>query len=192
MSGESDIPSEPRQSVSPWRLTGWIAFAVTVGSLVACLVMAVSRSEGLTEIKVTALDADAEPRDHKIPLFKKKEALPDYQLIVMQTDRQKLNLGTKPDQSAVDGLSWKLSEPVSVADIATIRLQDQDKVISDVLEEVHITGSSVSTENYRFDFETERSFSVGVRSFFQTPLGKTVVSAFFLAVFLIVVSLFAV
>ena len=99
-------------------------------------------------------------------------------------------MGAKPDTSAAKGLTWQVSEPVSVADVASVRLEEQDKLISDALAEVQITGDSVTANGYRFDFVTERSAVVGIKSFFGTPIGMAIVVGFCLAVVLIVVTVF--
>lgn len=193
MTSESPEPAPSDKSpISPWRLTAWICAAVIIGSVVACVALAAVRSEGLTQITVTALNADEEPRDHDVPLFKQKEALPDYQIIVSLQNGRRINLGAKPNTSAVEGLVWGLGDPVSVTDVASVRLQDQDKVVSDAITEVQITDPSVHAKNYRFDFQIERSYSVGVQSFFGTPIGQAITGAFFLAVLAVLGSAFAV
>ena len=192
----SDSPvettSDAPRAVSPWRMTGWLCFFVVLASTVSCITLAMIRSTGLAGVVVTAASKEAEPRDHALPLIKRKEALPDYQVIVLLHDGGKINLGTKPDTSAVDGLEWRLGDPVSITDVAGVRLQDQDKVVSDVLAEVQIDGSKAVAGNYEFQFRTERSMSVGVQSFFNTPIGKAIVGAFFVAVLLMVVSVLCV
>lgn len=114
-------------NISPWRIVGWACAGIIVVSVGACVVMAGIRSVGLTQVTVTALDADSEPRDHSIPFIKQKEALPDYEVVVVLATGGWIHLGARPDQSAVDGLTWRLTEPVSVKDVAGIRLQDQDR-----------------------------------------------------------------
>jgi hypothetical protein len=156
----------------------------------ATVALSAYRSTGLTRITITALSAEAEPRDLRFPLFKQKEALPDYQVFVVLQKSGRLNLGTKPDQSAVKGINWNLPSPVSVYDIASIKLQDDDKLISDAISEVQIDEQSVTDGNYRFDFHTERSFSVGLHSFFQTPIGQAISAAFLIAVLLVIAAIF--
>ncbi len=177
-------------TLSPWKMVGWICGGVVVLSVLSCVVIAVMRSNGLTRVTVTALDPDAEPRDHELPFFKKKEALPDYEVIVILKGDEWVNLGAKPDRSAADGLIWELNEPISTSDIASVRLRDQDKVISDTIAEVQLLGDSTTDENYQFDFESQRSFSVGLRSFFRTPIGVAISGGVLIAVVLIVVSRF--
>lgn len=177
-------------ALSPWRLTGWLCAGVLVLSVGACVVMAAIRSTGLTDITVTALDETAEPRDHNLPLIKQKEALPDYELTVILTNGDVVRLGAKPDTSAVDGLTWRLNDPVSIADVASVRLQEQDKVISDTVAEVQILGDSTTVKGYRFEFAAERSTSVGIKSFFGTPIGKAIFAGFVIATVLLLASFF--
>ena len=184
----SDELDKTETAVSPWQITSWICCGVLVISVVSCVVLAVVRSEGLTQVKVTALDADKEPRDHSLPLIKQKDVLPDYEILVMTQDGFKTNLGAKPNTSAVVGLEWTLNDPISVTEITSIRLQDQDKVISDAIAEVQLRDKSVVAGNYRFDFKTQRSMAVGVQSFFKSPIGLAIAGAFLIAVILILIS----
>lgn len=164
---------------------------LVVLSVLSCVGIAVSRSVGLTHVTVTALDAAAEPRDHNIPLLKQHDALPDYRLTVNTTSRSIIDLGAKPNESATDGLTWELPEPISTSDVGSIRLDDQDKVLSDAIAEVQLSSSPVTSGNYRFDFSTERSFSVGIQSFFKTPIGIAIITAFTIALLVIFLSIFA-
>lgn len=178
--------------MSPWRITGFVCGAVIVGSVLGCVALAISKSTGLVAVKVTALNAAKEPVDHPIPLVKRKEALPDYELVLMLRDRRKVELGTKPDKSAAGGLEWRLNDPVSVANVTSVRLREQDKFMDDAVAEVQLSGDTVTENGYRFDFTTERSAAVGLASFFETPIGKAIVGAFFVAVLLMLVSAFAI
>jgi hypothetical protein len=183
----SNRPSE-RRSPSVWRIVGWLC-AGTIGvSVLACVGMAAVRSNGLTRITVTALNPKAEPQDANLPFVKRKEALPDYELILMLANGTSVNLGAKPDTSAAEGLTWQVADPVSVADVVSVKLQERDVVLSDAIAEVQIQGDSVTGNGYRFDFVTEHSVSVGVNSFFGTPIGKAIVAGFVLSVLLIVLA----
>lgn len=176
--------------VSPGKMVSWICCAVVFIAVLSCFAMAFVRSKGLTHITVTALDKKKEPRDAGLPLWKRHDTLPDYELLVCLHSGSKINLGAKPNRSAIEGLTWSLSDPISVSEIASLRLQDQDKVISDPIAEVHYASDSVEEANYRFDFETERSISVGVKSFFTTPVGSAIVAAFFVATLVMVFGFF--
>ncbi|HBE70373.1 MAG TPA: hypothetical protein DDW52_19665 [Planctomycetaceae bacterium] len=177
---------------SLWRVMMTICACVVLASILSCLAIAEFRSSGLTRVTVTAIDAAAEPKDHSIPLIKRKDALPDYEVLVFLNDGERIDLGTRPNSSAADGLTWALNDPVSVSDVAGVRLQDQDKLVSDAITEVQITGPSVSSDNYTFEFTTERSASIGFQSFFRTPVGKVISGAFFIALVVVIVCLVAI
>jgi hypothetical protein len=168
-----------------WQYIEFMCIGVILLSVLSCFLMAAIGSVGLTKVTVTALDKNAEPRDHDFPFIKQNDALPDYTVTVISANNR-TNLGTKPNESAAEGLTWLLPEPISITDIVSVRLDEQDKIISDVIAEVQLTDDTVTSGNYRFDFVTERSFSVGLKSFFKTPLGLAIVVAFALAVFLII------
>ena len=176
------------REMSPWRVTSWICTGALAVSLLTCIAIAATRSLGLTAVTVTALDPAKEPVDHVVPLIKRHEALPDYELTILLRNGDTIRLGTKPDTSAAGGLEWRIEEPVCVADIASLRLTEQDKVVSDALAEIQVSGESFTENGYRFDFQTERSFAVGVHSFYKTPIGMAILGGVFVAVALIVLS----
>lgn len=176
-----------------WSRTVWsISTRVALVSLAACIVLAVLNSVGLWAVRVTALEGTVEPKDHNLPLVKQTEALPDYELIVVLRSGGTVKLGAKPDTSAADGLTWTLTEPVAVSDIASIRLEEQDKLVSDAVAEVPFSAGPVTEKGYEFHFTTTRSFGVGVQAFFRTPVGVAITGAFFLAIVLVLVSALAV
>jgi hypothetical protein len=175
-------------AASPWKITGWICAGIVAASVIACIAMAVGRSDGLSSVTVTALPGTKEPRDHGVPFVKQKEALPDYELTLVLADGERVNLGAKPDTSAAEGLTWEVERAVSTHDIASVRLDEQDKLVSDAVSEPQFSGESLTQDGYRFDFTSERSVSVGVQSFFGTPIGKAIAAAFFIAILLIIFS----
>ena len=173
---KSEVSAESSKSKP---LVRWIGLALALTSVGFGIAMIASRTEGLNRVTVTALDAEKEPRDHNIPLFKAKERLPDYRLIINTTERwHKITLGAKPNTSAVNGISWDLPDPISLSDIASVRLDDQDKLLADAVSEVQVTSDSASEGNYKFDFETSYSVTVGIRSFFKTQIGQMILFAF--------------
>jgi len=64
------------------------------------------------------------------------------------------------------------------------------QAISDAISEVQIDEQSVTDSNYRFDLYAEQSFSVGVHSFFQTPIGQAISAAFLIAAIPVVAAVF--
>ncbi|QDU04696.1 hypothetical protein V6x_44260 [Gimesia chilikensis] len=185
----TDPTPEPR-SRSPWAITSLVCSGVVLFSVLACVALAAWQSEGLTQVKVTALDAGKEPRDHGIPLLKQKEALPDYEVQIVTQDLFNHKLGARPNQSATDGLVWNLSSPVAIHEIVGIRLLDQDQLVSDTLVEVPFSRQPIEIENYRLEIQTAHSAAVGVNSFFRSPLGVTIATAFVLAIIVICIGLF--
>ncbi|MCC9602270.1 hypothetical protein LOC67_17080 [Stieleria sp. JC731] len=141
---------------------------------------------------MTALDPGTEPRDHNLPFIKQHDALPDYELHLLLQSGETIRLGAKPNVSAAEGLTWHLYNPVGIHRISTIRLQEQDKIISDPIVEIAFSDRSVTQGGYRFDFATERSFSTGVAAFFELPIGKAIAAGFTIAILLLILSFFAV
>ena len=164
---------------------------VILASILACVALAISHSNGLVSVTVTALDTESEPADPNVPILKRKDALPDYELTVIEAGGRKHYLGVKPNESAVSGLTWELADPVSVKRIATVRLREHDTLVSDAIAEVHVTGPVVESAGYRFEFESARSMGLGVKEFFATPIGIAIAAAFGLAVLIPLLAGFA-
>ncbi|HBN74529.1 MAG TPA: hypothetical protein DD473_01660 [Planctomycetaceae bacterium] len=190
MTEEQSDKTRTGSTQSAWPMMRLICFGIILLSVISCVVIAAFRSNGLIHVTVTALNSEVEPRDHNLPFIKQQESLPDYELIVNYSNGLKTNLGTKPNSSAVQGLTWRLNEPVPVCEIVGVRLQDQDKLISDVITEVQVTSDSTEADGYQFDFYTEHSVAIGVQSFFRTPIGVAISAAFFVAVLIIIFSVF--
>ncbi|MEM7813208.1 MAG: hypothetical protein AAF532_17165 [Planctomycetota bacterium] len=193
MSDDAHEPTArpPSAAAAAVKLVAYLSAGVIGVSVAACVFIAANRSLGLTEITVTALDSDEEPRDHRIPFFKQNDALPDYELRCLMKRGLDLDLGVRPDTSAADGLTWRLNEPVSILDVELVRLRDKGRLKSNVVAEVIPGTDSVTRENYRFDFVTARAFSVGVKSFFATPVGVAITWGFGTAVLLLILAPFA-
>lgn len=176
--------------MNAWRLATWFCVAVIVGSVLACIGLAISKSNGFVAVKVTALDPAKEPKDAKVPLTDPRDALPDYELTLIDDLGSIWHLGAKPNESAAGGLTWRLAAPISVSQVASIRLREKDLVVSENLAEVQLQGDSVESKGYRFEFETERSFGVGVQAFFRTPVGMAILMGFVLAVVVLMLAIF--
>lgn len=188
---DSQAGSRPiRTEFNPWKVAGWTCALAIIGSVVLCVAMAGFRSEGLTHIKVTALPQTEEPRDHNLPFIKKNEALPDYELVVNLVDGSRRSLGMKPDQSAQAGLDWRLNEPISLKEIVSLRLMDQDQYVSDTVAEIQFQGEDQIESGYRFEYETRRSMNVGLKSFFQTPVGMAISAGFTLSIIILILAVF--
>lgn len=184
---ESTTIQTKTQNTSPWRITQYLCLGVVVLSFLSCIATAAYRSKGLTQVTVTALDSATEPRDHDLPLINQHDALPDYQLLVQLSNGGTTMLGTKLNTSAANGLTWTLNDPLPICGISSIRLQDQDMLSPDPITEVQVVSETVELDGYRFDFSTEYSASLGVESFYNTPIGLVISGAIFIAIFVMVV-----
>ncbi|WP_145358808.1 hypothetical protein [Alienimonas californiensis] len=167
----------------PLRAAAWSLCLLIASGIVVCVALAFVRSTALTAVTVTALDAAQEPRDHALPLVRQTEALPDYE-IVLRGRRlfEHRSLGVKPDRSAVDGLRWEAAPPVALAEVVAVDLRERDAILSDTLATAQPTVAAVQDGNYRFEFETGRSWEAGVESFFDTPIGKALTAGIMLAI----------
>lgn len=163
-----------------------ICSVILIGSVFLCILIAANNSRGLSEVHVICIDSKLEPNDAGIPFVLSKEQLPDYFISISCTHKWDVKLGTLLNQSAKDGLSWKLPDPIPLSLISGIRLKEEDKLLSDDIVEVPMNPKAqpVSMGNYRFTFQTEVSFWVGVEAFFQTPIGR-IICTFFIIVCLI-------
>lgn len=183
------VPVSESSPSRAWQVTRFLCCGIICASVLSCIALAVMWSSGLTQVTVFALDKDLEPRDHELPFFNRGDALPDYRLTVLTTG-SKISLGSKPNQSAVNGLTWQLPDPISVSDITSIQLDDQDALVSDAITEVQLTGAVVTSGNYRFEFVTRPSISVGIKAFFKTPIGQVIILAFAIAVVIAILMMF--
>lgn len=175
---------------SPLNLTAWICAGLIVLAVASSMYIASTRSTGIKSITVTFVGKE-EIRDHKIPLFKKKESLPDYTLSVKHAKRGRILLGTKVDQSAREGLSWELPKTYSTEDITLISLTDKDELLSDSVAEVSFTGKQVVENEYQFEYELETSFKIGLESFWETAVGKAIMWAVSVTALIILLCIFA-
>ena len=190
----ADAPSSAAPSAgsvrTPLRIAAWSLCLLIAGGVVSCVAMAAARSMALTAVTVTALDAAAEPRDHALPFVRQTEALPDYEITLRGRESfDRRSLGAKPNRSAVDGLRWEAAAPVALTEIASVELSDRDAALSDNLAAVQPTALTAADGNYRFEFESSRSWEAGVDSFFGTPLGKALTAGVTIAVVVLILLL---
>ncbi len=173
--------------MSASKIASLLCLTTIVASVLSCVAIAVVRSNALVAITVTTLDGAKEPLDHILPLVKQHDALPDYELTLIDDSGTKHYVGSKPNQSAAHGIRWTLDAPVCVSQIAAMRLQERDVINSDQLAEVQITSKTVDANGYQFDFDIKSSFAAGVKSFFETPIGMAISLAFVIAVLYLIV-----
>ena len=169
-----------------WNTARLVCSAVICIAVLSCVAIAAMRSKGLVAVRVTAL-AD-ELSDHDVPFLKRNEALPDYELSILSDDGSSCYLGTKPNTSASGGLTWTLDTTVPVSLIASVRLVEKDKLVSDTIAEVHVVADSVTSNDYRFDFDCQHSFAAGLAAFFRTPVGIAICIALVIAILYVLLS----
>lgn len=177
---------------SLFRAAKWFFVLVAVGSLLACVALAYQQSVGVVAVTVTATEEAVEPETggllSKLPLLGAKEKQPDYDLSLRLTSGRTVSLGTKQDQTAAQGLSWTLNDPVSVSEVASVRLRERGRYLSEPVVEVPLQPDGAAAKGYQFSFVLERSFAVGLHSFFGTPIGKAIAAAFFIAILALLLS----
>lgn len=189
MTERTDEQSAADQS-DLWKIMRSICSVVILLSVLGCIIVAYEQSVGLTAVTVTSLNPENEPRDPGLPLLDQKHTLPDYAVRIQLTSGRKIELGSKPNTSAAEGLTWQLNEAVAVSSITSVVLWEQDQVVSDTLEEVQVTADLVETDSWQFQFQTQKSFATGLRAFFGTPIGLAICAAFFVAAFLMALDSF--
>ncbi len=173
----------------PLRVAAWALSLVIVAALGASVALAYARSTALTDVTVTAVDAAAEPRDHLLPFVRQQEALPDYEVRLRGHGLfNTRSLGVKRDRSAADGLRWAVEPPVALTEIAAVDLRDRDAALSDALASVPATPAGATEGNYRFAFETNRSWQAGTDAFFATAVGKALTAGLTIAVVLLILT----
>ena len=173
---------------------GRVCGGVIVVAVGACVGLAAARSEGVTGVTVTALDPAAEPRDHAVPLVRRREALPDYRVTLVRASGTTATLATRYNTSAAGGLSWRVDPPVPLFDLASVRLEDEDKLSDDRLADVsaaRLRAGPVTEGNYRLEVTTARSFGAGLEAFFATPAGRAILAALGLAVLVLAAKILA-
>lgn len=173
-----------------WKIMRSVCGVVILLSVLGCIIVAYQQSVALTAVTVTSLNPENEPRDPGLPLLDQKHTLPDYAVRIQLTSGRKIDLGSTPNTSAAEGLTWQLNEAVTVSSITSVVLREQDHVVSDTLEEVQVTADLVRTDSWQFQFQTQRSFATGLRAFFGTPIGLAICAAFFVAAFLMALDSF--
>lgn len=170
----------------------WLGPTVAVASLAVCLGLAIAHSDGVVAVSVTpsqAQPAKTGIRDRVMEMAAPKTD--DYNLRLKLKNGGSVDLGTKHNATPGQGMTWNLGNAVSVADVMTVELRTRALVGSKPLAEVPLILAGTTSGDYAFTFQTERSFRIGVESFFATPIGKMIAAAFFIAVLLFLFSLIA-
>jgi hypothetical protein len=160
-----------------------ILVALIVLVVALSITLSIINSQAISSITITALQEHKEPRDAAIIGLGSERVLPDYRLEILCRDGQTVDLGKIPNQSAVDGLTWRCNEITPRSMASALRLIDADPLEPDVVEEVTITANAMVSDNYLYQVNVTRSFCVGSKYFlFSTPVGWVLLGLFALLV----------
>ena len=88
-------------------------------------------------------------------------------------------------------MNWELPKIYSIEDITLITLTDKDELISDTLAQIAFPGKQVVENGYQFDYELEKSFNIGLESFWDTAVGRAITWAIGIVALLILLCIFA-
>lgn len=67
---------------------------------------------------------------------------------------------------------------------------EEDKVESDMLDRIQISGESLEGTSFHARLAGERSFDAGMKWFFETPFGKAVSAGIAIGIILLIAGLF--
>lgn len=161
-----------------------IALAAAALLVLVSVGAAVRNARAITKVSVQVRDAAGEHRDLSVLGIGKADALPDYRLEIVERGGRRTPLAVRANTSAKDPIEWTVPDPVSVRDVVSLRLVDQDPGVDDVLDEVQVDGERLETERYTYGVTTERTLDAGLRSFVETPVGLALALGIGAAVFL--------
>ncbi len=184
-SSEEKVPTkESTGQHTLWKLVSGLCAIITLCLILLTLIISIPKGVGIEAVTVTALEDTEEPKDHNVPLIKQKEALPDYEIMILM-DFGSLKSITKPDTSAKEGITWTFAEPALLSHTRGIRLVEKDKMLSDVLAEVEYSQEQVISNGYRFEFKTTRSISLIMEAILDSHLVKLLMFSFLALVILV-------
>jgi len=116
--------------------------------------------------------------DHSLAGFGSAHRLPDYK-VKLRVSRRLLaiDLGTRLDTSATNWLEFAVSDIVPLRHVQEVIIIEDDKVENDPLD--RIQGNQLEQQGRAFQrrLTVDRSFEVGMKWFFSTPIGEAVTIA---------------
>lgn len=165
---------------------------VSIGIVLFLLLVSIAapafNSEAISEIRIKLNPGVAEKFDKKLPLLSQPGGeLPDYRLEYLVAEKWQV-IGTKHNQSASEWLAFPVNDPPSLALVKGVRVVEDDIAKDDILDEVSPRNGQVDGTMFSFEFQTSSSYKAGLDWYASTALGKAILGAIFLAVFLVVIS----
>jgi len=151
--------------------------------------LSIVHSHGVSAIHIKLLEGKTDHFDKVIPFISPKgEREPDYKLRGLFGDEWHY-LGTRKNQSAVDWLTYEVTDGPSLALLREIQVIEDDGLEDDLLDTIQIASTSAASGNrFQVRIDTRRSFTAGMSWFFSTPVGKAVLAGITLAIVLLIAS----
>lgn len=164
----------------------WYGLLVLLAT--AFITLCIANSETLAAIRIKLLDGQTDRMDRKLPLIMSAgEELPDYRAEILIQDHWH-EVGTIPNSSARDWLSYHLSDQPNALLVQRLRIVEDDKLSDDLVDEVSVVGDTAQGTVFTYAFEHSASFKAGMDWFAGTALGKTIFTAIGIAVLLAVLA----
>lgn len=195
----NDLPESSSHSKKTKATRGCLFFfifftiSLLIGGVIIYYGVILPQSTAITRVTVTSLAPETEVRDEPFSFENPTDALPDYRLDLIDATGHETLLWPLRNQSAAEGLTWDLIEPLHVEAIAELRLVEVDNSSSDRIAQGLLAGESTTFTQYRFDLTKEHNTDVGFEYFYKTPLGQMIRTAltfvFTLAFFLFALTL---
>jgi len=152
------------------------------------VLFAAMNAQSISSIDIKIIEPSTEYRDKSVLGFGKKEVLPDYRVKLRTTSNRWIELGIKPNRSAVEWLTFPVKDNLPLRNAQEIQLFDADKLEDDLLDRVQIGSEVTSSQHYQYRLHTEYRFETGLQWFFGTALGKAIAAGITLAIIIVVVS----
>jgi hypothetical protein len=168
-----------------------IILIVGVVALVALFgVLSFRNSTVVTSVAIRLKDGVREHQDRTVLGVGKEHQLPDYRVKLHVTRRfLNVDLGTHLNTSATNWIEFSVKEVIPLRHVQEVLIIEDDKVVSDALERLHIAGEMTEGKSFHCRLTTERSFEAGMNWFFNTPVGKAVSFGIALLVVLLAIAL---
>ena len=153
--------------------------------------MAWQNSLALTAVSIRVKEGVQEHTDHSIGVIGSEHRLPDYKVKIRIARRLlAVDLGTRLNTSATNWINFPINDLVPLRKLQEVIIVEDDRAEDDVLARIQGTGTDWSGSEFACRLSTFRSFETGMDWFFDTALGKAIVTAIVLAIILVIARFF--
>jgi hypothetical protein len=164
-----------------------IIIAIAIAALaVVFLALSYKNSAVVEAVSIHLKDGVTERRDPTVLGLGREHSLPDYR-VKLHVSRRLLSvdLGTRLNTSATNWIEFPVKDMVPLRQLKEILIIEDDKVANDLLDRIAVSGPEATGTSFQCRLTAGRSFDMGMRWFFETPVGR----AIFIASILLMVSL---